>query len=235
MCFQGSKTTSTSQKRAWYAIIRRVTIVTNAANEPDRPEHLTPERGNLFVFSGPSGVGKDAVLGPLFSAGICPPRLRRCITATTRAPRPGEIEGVDYFFLSREEFERRIAEGFFLEHASYAGRSYGTPRWWVEAEVAGGNDVLLKIDVQGALQVRSQAPEAVLVFVAPPSVEELERRLRGRDAGADPGDLARRLAIAREELALARQYDYLVVNDRIEKAVDELRAIVIAARCRIRR
>ena len=105
----------------------------------------------------------------------------------------------------------------------------------MEAEVAGGNDVLLKIDVQGALQIRSQAPEAVLVFIAPPSVEELERRLRGRDPGADPRDLARRLAIAREELALARQYDYLVVNDRIDEAVAALRSIVIAERCRVRR
>jgi guanylate kinase len=212
-----------------------VTTVTTAASEPDRPEYPAPARGKLIVLSGPSGVGKDAVLAPLFSAETCPPRLRRCITATTRPPRPGEIEGVDYFFLARDEFERRAAEGFFLEHASYAGRSYGTPRWWVEAEVAGGNDVLLKIDVQGALQVRSQAPDAVLVFIAPPSEEELERRLRGRDPDANPDDLARRLAIAREELALARQYDYLVVNDRIEKAVEALRAIVIAERCRVRR
>ena len=209
--------------------------MTTAASELDGPEYPAPARGSLIVLSGPSGVGKDAVLAPLFSAETCPPRLRRCITATTRAPRPGEIDGVDYFFLSREEFQRRVGEGFFLEHASYAGRSYGTPRWWVEAEVTGGNDVLLKIDVQGALQVRSQAPEAVLVFIAPPSEEELERRLRGRDPDANPDDLARRLAIARDELALARQYDYLVVNDQIEKAVAALRAIVIAERCRIRR
>ena len=209
--------------------------MTTAASELDRPEYPAPARGSLIVLSGPSGVGKDAVLAPLFSAEACPPRLRRCITATTRAPRPGEIDGVDYFFLSRGEFEQRVAERFFLEYASYAGRSYGTPRWWVEAEVTGGNDVLLKIDVQGALQVRSEAPEAVLVFIAPPSEEELERRLRGRDPDANPDDLARRLAIARDELALARQYDYLVVNDRIEKAVEALRAIVIAERCRIRR
>jgi len=212
-----------------------VTTVTTAASDLDRPEYPAPARGSLIVLSGPSGVGKDAVLAPLFSAETCPPRLRRCITATTRAPRPGEIDGVDYFFLSREEFQRRVGEGFFLEHASYAGRSYGTPRWWVEAEVTGGNDVLLKIDVQGALQVRSEAPEAVLVFIAPPSEEELERRLRGRDPDANPDDLARRLAIARDELALARQYDYLVVNDQIERAVAALRAIVIAERCRIRR
>lgn len=193
-----------------------------------------PARGNVVVISGPSGVGKDAILAPLFAAGTCPPRLRRCITATTRGPRPGEIEGVDYFFLSPEDFERRIAAGFFLEHASYAGRHYGTPRWWVEAERSGGNDVLLKIDVQGALQVRSAVPDAVLVFIAPPSEAELARRLLGRDPAADPDELARRLAIAREEIALAQRYDYLVVNDTIENAVESIRAIVLAERCRIR-
>ncbi len=191
-------------------------------------------RGKIIVLSGPSGVGKDAVLAPLFAAGTCPPRLRRCITATTRAPRPGEIEGVDYFFLSPAQFERRIGEGFFLEHACYAGRHYGTPRWWVEAERDGGNDVLLKIDAQGALQVRGAVPDAVLIFVAPPSIEELERRLRGRDPGAESSDLARRLAIAREELALAPRYDYFVVNDTIEGAVEDIRAIVLAERCRTR-
>ena len=195
----------------------------------------TSRRGRLIVLSGPSGVGKDAVLAPLFAADACPPRLRRCVTATTREPRPGEIEGVDYFFLAREEFERRIGEGFFLEHACYAGRYYGTPRWWVDAECDRDNDVLLKIDVQGARQVRAAAPDAVLVFIAPPSLEELERRLRGRDGGADPADLARRLTIARDELALAPDYDYLVVNDSIGRAVEDLRAIVLAERLRTRR
>ena len=192
-------------------------------------------RGKIIVLSGPSGAGKDAVLAPLFAAGTCPPRLRRCITATTRAPRAGEIDGVDYFFLAAEEFRRRITEGFFLEHACYAGRYYGTPRWWVAKERDGGNDVLLKIDVQGALQVREAAPDAVLVFIAPPSLAELERRLCGRDPGADPADLARRLAIARDELALAPRYDYQVVNDTIERAVEDVRAIVLAERCRTRR
>ncbi|HEY5999604.1 MAG TPA: guanylate kinase [bacterium] len=192
-------------------------------------------RGKIIVLSGPSGAGKDAVLAPLFAAGTCPPRLRRCITATTRAPRAGEIEGVDYFFLSPADFERRIAEGFFLEHACYAGRYYGTPLWWVERERAGGNDVLLKIDVQGALQVRTLAPDAVLVFIAPPSIAELERRLCGRDQAADPADLARRLAIARDELALAPRYDYLVINDTVDQAVEDLRAIILAERCRTQR
>ena len=195
----------------------------------------TSRRGRLIVLSGPSGVGKDAVLAPLFAAGTCPPRLRRCITATTRDPRPGEVEGVDYFFLAREEFERRIAEGFFLEHACYAGRFYGTPRWWVDLERDRGNDVLLKIDVQGARQVRAAAADAVLVFIAPPSMEELERRLRRREEAADPADLARRLAIARDELALAPEYDYLVVNETIGQAVEDLRAIVLAERLRTRR
>lgn len=209
--------------------------MTTAAGEFDPILCPAPKRGSLIVLSGPSGVGKDAVLAPLFSAETCPPRLRRCVTATTRPPRPGEIDGVDYFFLSDDEFRQRSGENFFLEQASYAGRCYGTPRWWVEAEIAGGNDVLLKIDVQGALQVRAQAPDAVLVFIAPPSEAELERRLRGRDPDANPDELARRLAIARDELALAREYDYLVVNDRIEKAVAKLRAIVIAERCRVQR
>lgn len=198
------------------------------------PVPKAPDRGRIIVLSGPSGAGKDAVLAPLFAAGTCPPRLRRCITATTRAPRSGEIDGADYFFLAEGEFRNRIAEGFFLEHACYAGRFYGTPRWWVEKERDGGNDVLLKIDVQGALQVRDAAPDAVLVFIAPPSLAELERRLCGRDPGADPADLARRLAIARDELALAPRYDYRVVNDTIERAVEDVRAIVLAERCRTR-
>jgi guanylate kinase len=198
------------------------------------PLPQAPGRGRIIVLSGPSGAGKDAVLAPLFAAGTCPPRLRRCITATTRAPRAGEIDGTDYFFLATEEFRKRIGEGFFFEHACYAGRYYGTPRWWVEKERDGGNDVLLKIDVQGALQVREAVPDAVLVFIAPPSLAELERRLCGRDAGADPADLARRLAIARDELALAPRYDYQVVNDTIERAVEDVRAIVLAERCRTR-
>jgi len=211
-----------------------VTTASDSREAADlRPQ--APARGKIIVLSGPSGAGKDAVLAPLFGAGTCPPRLRRCITATTRVPRAGEIEGVDYFFLAEGEFRSRIAEGFFLEHACYAGRFYGTPRWWVEKERDGGNDVLLKIDVQGALQVRQAAPDAVLVFIAPPSLAELERRLCGRDPGADPADLARRLAIARDELALAPRYDYQVVNDTIERAVEDVRAIVLAERCRTRR
>jgi len=194
-----------------------------------------PPRGRLIVLSGPSGVGKDAVLAPLFDAAAAPPRLVRCITATTRPPREGEVEGRDYLFMTEEEFEYRVDGGFFLEYARYSGRSYGTPRDWVEAQRAAGNDVLLKIEVQGALQVRERVPDAVLVFLAAPSWEELERRLRGRDPGEDPEDLRRRLSTARHEMELAPRYDYLVVNDRIPKAVEALRSIVIAERCRIRR
>jgi guanylate kinase len=228
-CFLGPLADEAFLAACRCAIIRGVTTESDPGDRPTAP------RGKIIVLSGPSGAGKDAVLGPLFSAGTCPPRLRRCITATTRAARPGEVEGVDYFFLTPDEFEHRIGEGFFLEHAGYAGRFYGTPRWWVERERDGGNDVLLKIDVQGALQVRAQAPDAVLIFIAPPSFEELERRLRGRDPGANPEDLGRRLAAARAEFALAPDYDYLVVNDTIERAVEDVRSIVLAERCRTRR
>src|SRR5205085_6709688 len=151
----------------------------------------------LFVVSGPSGVGKDAVLAAVFEGERRPNNLVRCVTATTRKPRDREREGRDYFFLSCGEFEERIANGFFLEHAVYNERYYGTPREFVDRQRDAGKDVLLKIEVKGALQVKSQATDAILIFLAPPSWKELERRLRGR-AGGDEADLLRRLAIARD-------------------------------------
>lgn len=192
-------------------------------------------RGLLFVLSGPSGVGKDAVLEHLLAAGRALPRLLRCVTATTRPPRTGEVHGVDYLFVDEGEFERRVAAGLFLEHATFAGRRYGTPRDWVDGVLERGDDVLLKIEVQGALQVRAQAPDAVMVFLAPPSEDELERRLRGRDRDAEPADLARRLERARVELRQSGRYDYLVVNELIPVAADAVRSIVVAERCRVRR
>jgi len=193
---------------------------------------LLPKRGRLFVVSGPSGVGKDAVLSALFASVECPPGLLRCITATTRAPRPTEIPGRDYFFFSREEFEERIQSEFFLEHATYNGNYYGTPHDYPEQRRDEGDDVVLKIEVQGALTVKSRVPDAILIFLAPPSWEELERRLRSR-ATDDESEVCRRLEIARSEMAIARRYDYLVTNDLIEDAVATLRAIVLAERCRI--
>lgn len=203
-----------------------------ARREQGEYQALLPAQGRLFVVSGPSGVGKDSVLTALFASSACPPGLLRCVTATTRAPRPGEMPGRDYFFLTRSEFEGRIAQGFFLEHAVYNGDRYGTPGGYVAQQRAQGHDVLLKIEVQGALQVRAAVPDAILIFLAPPCWKELERRLRSR-ATDDPAEVARRLAIAQEEMQAAPRYDYLVVNAKVEEAADALRAIVIAERCRI--
>lgn len=185
-----------------------------------------------MVLSGPSGVGKDTVLDALFAKAICPPGLQRCVTATTRQPRENEVDGLHYFFFTREEFEKRIAEGFFLEYALYGENFYGTPRHYVERERAEGHDVLLKIEVQGALQVKAAVPDAILIFLAPPSWEELERRLRER-ATDTPAQRKRRLETARREMEAAPRYDYLVVNDTVEQAAQMLRAIVLAERCRI--
>src|SRR5207248_6555439 len=129
---------------------------------------LISKRGRLLVVSGPSGVGKDSVLAALFHSESCPSHLSRCVTATTRAPRQDEVPGRDYHFLTRSEFEEQIPRGFFLEHAVYNKSYYGTPAADVEAERERGNDVLLKIEVQGALRVRVLNPEAILIFIAPP-------------------------------------------------------------------
>ncbi|MGC8668360.1 MAG: guanylate kinase [Chthonomonadales bacterium] len=194
--------------------------------------HLLPQHGRLFVLSGPSGSGKDAVLTALMKAADAPQGIERCVTATTRPPREGEVHGKDYWFLTREEFENGIAQGRFLEYALYNGAWYGTPRPWVEEHTAAGIDVLLKIEVQGARQVKQKWPDAILVFLAPPSWEELERRIRSR-ASDDDTAIRNRLAIARTELEAAVEYTYLIVNDVLAEAASALRAIILAERCRI--
>jgi guanylate kinase len=193
---------------------------------------LLTKRGRLFVVSGPSGVGKDAVLSALLASVECPPGLVRCITATTRPPRPTEIPGRDYFFFTHSEFEQRIRSEYFLEHAVYNSHYYGTPHDYPEQVRDEGHDVLLKIEVQGALTVKSRVPDAILIFLAPPSWEELERRLRSR-ATDDEVEVLRRLEIARAEMAIAVEYDFLVINDQIDDAVRALTSIVLAERCRI--
>lgn len=183
----------------------------------------------LFVLSGPSGVGKDTLLQLLLQRV---PGVVKCLTATTRSPREGEQHGVDYLFLSPQEFERWIAEDRFLEYARYHQAYYGTPRYLVEEWLAKGLDVILKIEVQGGLQVRQRAPEAVLIFVQPPSMDALRQRLMAR--GTDtPEQIEQRLRIAEQEMQAVPYYDYLVTNDDLEQAVDLLRCILLAERARI--
>lgn len=178
----------------------------------------------VFVITGPSGVGKGTLIRGLMERL---PRLELSVSATTRAPRPGELNGADYHFLSSEEFERRVGDGDFVEHADYAGRRYGTLRSELEGRVEEGVPVVLEIEVQGARQVRAAMPEAVQVFIAPPSLEALRTRLIGR--GTDSSvEVERRLAVAEQELAARDEFAHVVVNDRLEDALDALVAIVAA-------
>lgn len=186
--------------------------------------------GKLYVLSGPSGVGKDTVLAAL---QVRAPELSVCITATTRTMRPGESQGNPYLFLSVAEFETMVREDAFLEYARVNGNNlYGTPRAWVEEQRTQGKDVLLKIDVQGGIAVRQKMSDAILVFLEPPSMEELERRLRARSTESEDA-IRIRLLDARSELAQRRNYDYAVFNDTVEAAAEKLAAILTAEACRI--
>jgi guanylate kinase len=178
----------------------------------------------VFVITGPSGVGKGTLIRGLMERL---PQLELSVSATTRAPRAGEVDGVDYHFLTREEFDRRVADGEFVEHADYAGRSYGTLRSELEDRVRAGKPVVLEIEVQGARQVRAAMPEAVQVFIAPPSLDALRARLIGRGTD-DAEEVERRLRVAEQELAAQPEFAHVVVNDRLEDALDELTAIVAA-------
>lgn len=175
-------------------------------------------KGSLFVISGPSGVGKGTVISRLFEQGG---NLWKSVSATTRAPRKGEREGVDYYFVDRDDFERAAAEGGFLEWAEYSGNLYGTPAPSVREHLDAGEDVILEIEVKGAFQVRASMPEAVLVFIEPPSMAELERRLRLR-ASEDEDAVCRRMRAAEMELSRKMEYDKQFVNDDIDKTVAEL-------------
>lgn len=183
------------------------------------------KRGVLFVFSGPSGVGKGTLKAKLFEEFA--DRIAYSVSATPRGPREGEVDGKDYFFISRQEFERRVKNNEFLEHAEFAGNCYGTPRAYVEKLLDSGMNVVLEIDVQGALQVMKSMPECVSVFILPPSFEELEHRLRGR--GTETEEKVReRLETAKRELPYAPQYDYQIVNGGdIEAAYQSLRDVFL--------
>jgi guanylate kinase len=181
----------------------------------------------FFVLSGPSGAGKSTLLRRFLETR---PDWVESVSATTRAPRPGEEAGVDYFFLSSDEFARRVAADGFLEHATVFGKnSYGTPRDFVEKHLLQGHNVIADLDVQGGQQVKARMPEAVLIFVAPPDAQTLEQRLRGRGT-EDEASIARRLAEAAKELSCWECYDFVVVNGDLEKAVVDLTNIVTAAR-----
>jgi guanylate kinase len=186
------------------------------------------QRGLLFVVSAPSGTGKTTVVERLVE--VCP-QLERSRSYTSRACRSGEMDGVDYNFVSRPEFEGMVARGEFLEWADVFGNLYGTSRGQTETRLAAGLDVVLVIDVQGARQVRQRMQDAVAVFVLPPSFEALERRLRGRSQDSS-GAIARRLETARSEVDAVREYDYVVVNDELDRCVSEICAIVTAERAR---
>jgi guanylate kinase len=177
---------------------------------------------SVFVITGPSGVGKGTLIRGLMERV---PALELSVSATTRLARPGEEDGVDYHFLTPQEFERRVAAGDFVEHADYAGRSYGTLRSELERRVRAGVPVVLEIEVHGARQVRAAMPEAVQVFIAPPSLEELRTRLVGRGTD-DAEEVERRLRVAEQELTAQPEFAHVVVNDRLQDALERLTTVV---------
>jgi guanylate kinase len=179
---------------------------------------------NVFVITGPSGVGKGTLIRTLLERV---PELELSVSATTRRPRPGEAQDVDYHFLSEDEFERRAQAGEFVEHARYSGRRYGTLRSELEGKLAGRHPVVLEIEVQGARQIREAMPAAVQIFIAPPSEEALRARLVGRGTD-DPEQVAARLETARQELRAQREFRHVVVNDRLEDASAALEQCVRA-------
>ena len=176
----------------------------------------------VIVITGPSGVGKGTLIRGVRERV---PGIELSVSATTRLPRPGEADGVDYHFLTEEEFEQRVAAGEFVEHATYSGHRYGTLRSELEERLAQAPAVVLEIEVQGARQIRAALPEALQVFIAPPSLDALRERLIGRGTD-DPAVVAKRLAVAREELDAQGEFAQVVVNDRLEDAVAELTGVV---------
>ena len=176
----------------------------------------------LYVISGSSGVGKGTVLKGFLNRN---PQFMLSISCTTRLPREGEIDGVNYFFLTKEEFQKCVDEDKFLEWAEFAGNRYGTKRKYINQCLSEGKDVILEIDTKGALQVKNQMPEAVLIFIAPPSIQALENRLRGRHT-EDEATIQKRLNEVKEELKRAENFDYTIVNDDLEKAISELETIM---------
>jgi guanylate kinase len=187
---------------------------------------MKDQRGNLFVIVAPSGAGKTSLVDALLKRDS---NIRLSISYTTRPPREGEKDGREYHFVDKPAFEKMIAAGDFLEHANVYGNYYGTSKRWIEEQISGDHDVLLEIDWQGAAQVRKLFPSVVGIFILPPSIDELRRRLqaRGKDS---PEAIERRMASAREEISHVLEFEYIIVNERFESALDDLIAIVRAAR-----
>lgn len=186
------------------------------------------EKGKLFVISGPSGAGKSTVV---FKAMESREDVCFSTSVTTRKPRPGEMDGREYFFVDLDRFREMVENDELLEHAEYVANSYGTPKAYVEEKLEAGMNVILDIEVQGARQVNEKKPDAVKIFIIPPSLEELERRLKGR--GTDtPRAIEARLIRARQEYKEADFYDYIIINDDAERAAKELAAIMLAEHCR---
>ncbi|HLQ84202.1 MAG TPA: guanylate kinase [Pseudogracilibacillus sp.] len=186
------------------------------------------EKGILFVLSGPSGVGKGTVRERLFEVEE---QLKYSISATTRNKRPGEVHGSDYYFKTHNEFEKMIENDELLEHAKYVDNYYGTPKDYVQSELDAGNDVFLEIEVQGALQVKENFSEGVFIFLFPPSLEELKKRIVNR--GTESEELVQnRLNEAKKEIEMMHNYDYVVVNDNVDYAVQKIKSIIVSEHCR---
>ena len=185
-------------------------------------------KGDIFVISAPSGTGKTTLVRLLLSRF---PTLSFSISYTTRLPRPGEVNGQHYFFVSEKEFKRSIARGEMLEWAKVYGHYYGTPLHFVKEKIAAGKDVILDIDIQGAQEVKKKIPEAILIFIIPPSWEELQRRITNRSTDSLEV-IKKRLKAARKEIKVARDFDYIVINDILENALQELTSIIQATKAR---
>ncbi len=201
------------------------------SHEVGAMQGLKRTKGILFVISGPSGVGKNSVLTSLLKddLGLC-----YSISATTRRPRKGEADGVNYYFLERDEFLRRAEEGFFFEYQEYVGNMYGTPKVYIERMVGEGKDVVMDIECRGAAAIKAQMPGAVLIFLTPPSMEELRKRLHRRSTDA-PEVIEERIRKAEHEMGEIGRYDYYVENGRLEDAVGMVRSIITAERLKVSR
>ena len=193
---------------------------------------MSASRGLLIVLSGPSGVGKGTVRAAVFANNQF--QYVYSVSATTRAQRPGEVDGKDYYFVSREEFETMIQNEDLLEYAEYVGNYYGTPIQKIEENLAAGHDIFLEIEVQGAMKVKERMPEGIFIFLASPNLEELESRITGR--GTDAAHVIQeRMATAKEEIELMQHYDYVVVNDQVQHAVDKINAIIQSEHLKVER